>query len=61
LAAVPKTRPEFWAVKFDANVRRDARNKAALEALGWRVLEVWGCEVRDPESLTKRIRALFTA
>jgi DNA mismatch endonuclease (patch repair protein) len=59
LAAVPKTRSEFWATKFDANVRRDARNKAALEALGWRVVEVWECEVRDPESLIKRIQALF--
>jgi DNA mismatch endonuclease (patch repair protein) len=60
LAAVPRTRPEFWAAKFDANVRRDARNKAALEALGWRIIEVWECEVRDLESLAERIRALFT-
>ena len=59
LAAVPKTRPEFWAAKFDANVRRDARNKAALKALGWRVIEVWECEVRDPVTLTERIRTLF--
>ncbi len=59
LAAVPKTRPEFWALKFAANVRRDARNQAALKDLGWRVVEVWGCEVRDPDSLTKRIRTLF--
>jgi len=59
LAAVPRTRPEFWAAKFDANVRRDARNKAALEALGWRIVEVWECEVRDLESLAMRIRALF--
>lgn len=59
LAAVPKTRPEFWAAKFDGNVSRDRRNKAALEALGWRVVEVWECEVRDPDSLAKRIRTLF--
>ena len=59
LAAVPKTRSEFWAAKFEENVRRDARSKATLEALGWRVVEVWECEVRDPGSLTKRIRTLF--
>jgi DNA mismatch endonuclease (patch repair protein) len=59
LAAVPRTRPEFWAAKFEGNVRRDARNKAALEALGWRVVEVWECEVRHPDSLAKRIRPLF--
>jgi len=61
LAAVPKTRPEFWAAKFESNVRRDARSKAALEALGWRVIEVWECEVRDPVTLTERIRRLFAA
>lgn len=59
LAAVPRTRPEFWSAKFDANVRRDARNKAALEELGWRVVEVWECESRDLESLARRIQALF--
>lgn len=59
LAAVPKTRPEFWAAKFEGNVRRDARNNAALEALGWRVVEVWECEVRDPDTLAERIRTLF--
>ena len=55
LAATPKTRPDFWAAKFDANVRRDAANKLALQHLGWRVIEVWECEVRDLESLGKRL------
>ena len=59
LAATPKTRPEFWATKFESNVRRDKHNKAILEGLGWRVIEVWECEVRDPDSLTNRLRALF--
>ncbi|MBU6440520.1 MAG: DNA mismatch endonuclease Vsr [Betaproteobacteria bacterium] len=59
LAAVPKTRPEFWAGKFAANVQRDQRNRLALEGLGWRVIEVWECEVRDPQSLAKRLRELF--
>ena len=60
LAAVPKTRPDFWASKFESNVGRDRRNRAALEALGWRVIEVWACEVRDPQRLTERLRALFS-
>jgi DNA mismatch endonuclease (patch repair protein) len=44
-AYTPKTRVEFWQAKFDANVARDARKKAALEDLGWSVVEVWGCEL----------------
>jgi len=42
-ATSPTTRPEFWATKFAGNVERDARNHAALRALGWRVATVWEC------------------
>ena len=59
LAATPKTRPEFWAAKFDGNVRRDAANKAALERLGWRVIEVWECEVKDLDALRRRLSVEF--
>ena len=59
LAAMPKTRPEFWAAKFDANVSRDARNRIDLQVLGWRVIEVWECEVRDLAALRDRLRKEF--
>lgn len=41
---LPKTRPEFWVPKLEANVARDAAARAALKSLGWRVLIVWECE-----------------
>lgn len=59
LAAMPKTRPEFWAKKFEGNVRRDAANKFGLQQLGWRVIEVWECEVREPERLRRRLLREF--
>lgn len=34
-----------------ANQERDAQKRHALECLGWRVIEVWECETRDPETL----------
>jgi DNA mismatch endonuclease (patch repair protein) len=55
---VPATNPEFWRTKRLANVSRDHRNKALLEAEGWRVLEVWECQVRS-EDLLKRILRRF--
>jgi len=45
-AAMPATRPDFWAAKFAANVARDGRNIADLQALGWRVAVVWECELK---------------
>lgn len=42
----PATRPDFWSVKFDANVQRDQRNLEALHIAGWRTAIVWECAVK---------------
>lgn len=55
----PKTRLEFWQAKFDENVARDYRNRIALAGMGWRVLVVWECELRDAETLRERLKAAF--
>lgn len=47
LAAVPSTRPEFWKSKLEGNALRDRRIVEQLRALGWRVLVVWECAIRD--------------
>ena len=47
LAYSPKSNVERWQAKFDENVERDQRDEAALVALGWRVIIVWECEIRD--------------
>ena len=55
-ATTPSTRREFWQEKFDGNVDRDARNRAALEAAGWNVLIVWECELKaDAEGIVRRL------
>lgn len=59
LAAVPKTRTEFWLAKFAANVNRDRLCRAELKKLGWKVLEVWECETRDPRTVERRLRKHF--
>lgn len=59
LAAMPKTRTAFWAAKFEANQRRDRRNRNQLEQQGWRVLEVWECETHDPDAVRRRLAQWF--
>ena len=44
---IPKTRPEFWAAKIEANRERDTRAIEALLSGGWRVLVVWECATRS--------------
>mgnify|MGYP005613819621 FL=1 len=49
-ATTPKTREDFWKTKFDHNVERDYRNRDELLRLGWRVIVLWECGIRQPES-----------
>lgn len=49
-AKLPATRPEFWKAKLDGNVERDSRTIDALQAMGWRVLIIWECAIRDRET-----------
>ncbi len=59
-ATTPKTRTEFWTKKFEDNVSRDKRNAAALRNLGWDVVVVWECELKNTERLLKRLRKEIT-
>lgn len=47
LARVPKSNIEFWQKKIDGNYLRDLRNKKALRKLGWQVIEVWECQIKE--------------
>lgn len=57
-ASMPKTRPEFWQVKFDANVARDASAVDFLERMGWNVLVIWECETKDPSRILETIGSI---
>ena len=48
--STPASNEEFWAAKFESNVRRDARHVAELESAGWRVAIVWECALRPTHS-----------
>lgn len=54
----PKTRRRFWREKIGGNIKRDRRNDRALQSLGWRVITIWECEVRDCTAFPKLRRLL---
>lgn len=43
---MPKRNVEYWVVKFERNVERDERSRAALEELGWTVHVIWECQLK---------------
>lgn len=58
-AARPTTNIEFWNKKLDRNMSRDARVQQELDDLGWRVLVVWQCEIKDLNKLEDRLHSFL--
>lgn len=50
-ARPPKDNADYWRRKIERNRARDAKAAGDLAALGWRVLTVWECELKDPARL----------
>ncbi|RYZ92538.1 MAG: very short patch repair endonuclease [Proteobacteria bacterium] len=51
-----KTNSEFWEVKIERNRERDLSVRQELNSLGWRVVDVWECELKqDPDRVLEII------
>jgi len=56
----PKSNTEYWSAKLVRNRDRDRTAVQRLEQLGWLVLIVWECELRqDFSEVMNRIRAFL--
>lgn len=58
-ATTPVSNTAYWDKKFAHTVARDAKNQKELEALGWHVLIVWECELKNLPSLQARLSDYF--
>ena len=57
---MPKSRVEYWLPKLERNAARDKTNKRQLRQLGWRVLELWECDIlKSPEMTGNRVQAFL--
>lgn len=57
-ARVPKNNRDYWTAKIARNQARDANECERLRAMGWSVLTVWECEIKDL-GLESRLRAFL--
>lgn len=56
---LPKSQPDYWKDKIGQNTMRDSRNISALRDLGWDVLVIWQCELKDAARLTMKISSFL--
>lgn len=59
-AYIPKTRTDFWIKKFRNNQVNDKLHRDTLEQMGWKVITVWECELKNHfELVMQRITAIL--
>jgi DNA mismatch endonuclease (patch repair protein) len=52
---LPKSNTTFWTEKIATNKARDRRNVKGLKDLGWQILVIWQCQLKDPLAVRTRI------
>lgn len=55
----PRSNIEYWTEKLDRNKNRDRENTRALKKMGWDVLVIWECEVKNTTLLSKTIMSFL--
>lgn len=50
-ASRPSSNVEYWESKLQRNADRDKKNKRRIKKLGWKMLVVWECELKNPDAV----------
>ncbi len=53
----PKTNTAFWVDKFKKTIARDKRNLVEIRKLGWKVIVIWQCEIKNLHLLKAKLRS----
>ncbi len=53
--STPKTNRQYWLEKINTNRKRDHRIERQLRSLGWGVMTIWECQIKDTDRLKERI------
>lgn len=55
-ATLPKSNRDYWERKQNRNAARDKESIRALRGLGWKVLIIWECEIKDVKRLQRHVQ-----
>ncbi len=58
-ARLPTSNVEFWQKKRNNNLDRDARKIDDLICLGWHIVVVWECELKNKEKRAATLNSLY--
>lgn len=55
---LPSSNNEFWEAKIERNRERDRQKEEQLRALGWNVIVIWQCELKNQAIAIGRLAEL---
>lgn len=55
---IPKTRTEWWVAKIGGNKANDTKAELALKNDGWRIINLWECDLK-PSTLDTTLPSLL--
>ena len=58
---LPKSNVEFWKEKIGRNIERDRESMQALFDLGWKVIRVWECELRNKANREETLDGIYNS
>ncbi len=58
-AALPESNREFWENKIYGTIKRDKNKQHQLKKLGWKVLIIWQCELKNSAKKEKTLNKLI--
>lgn len=56
---LPQSNTDFWRHKINLNIARDYRCDVELRLLGWRVIRIWECSLRNVAEREKALETLY--
>lgn len=60
-ARQPKDNADYWKQKINRNKERDAKVQDTLQSMGWNIMVIWECELKNKEGLTEKVKSFLDA
>lgn len=57
-ANLPETNKDFWQNKISSTIKRDQITQSELNDMGWHVIVIWQCEIKNKEKQNIRLDLL---
>lgn len=55
-SGIPKSNLSYWRPKLRKNVERDRRTRRALQKMGWRILVIWQCNLKNEKAVRNKLK-----